>query len=118
MAPECMRAHPHLSEFHGKQTQDVFGLGLVTYQIANNGAIPYDSDEENFNVLEARAADPELKTILAQLPPDTPANIRQAIIITTRFMPTDRASLDEVEQILRQLLSTLPSQSSSPSHGK
>ncbi len=118
MAPECMRAHPHLSEFHGLQTQDIFGFGLVTYQIANNGTTPYDSDEENFDILEARAADPELKTLLELLPPDTPAEIRQVIIITTKFMPTDRASLDEAEQIIRHLLGAQPSQPLSPLQGK
>ena len=113
-----MRAYPELSHFNDSQTQDIIGFGLVTYQIANNGAIPYASDDEDINITEARVADPELKTLLAQLSPDTPAEIRQVITITTKLEPKDRAKLIEVEQILQYSFSALPSQPLSPPQGR
>ena len=48
-----------------------------------------------------------MKGLLAMLPPDVPEQFRTIIIKTTKFMPSDRVSLDEVEQILRNFLNTI-----------
>src|SRR3989442_233540 len=84
MPPECLIQcsirRPEIQQFQKQPTQDVYSLGLVTYQISANGAVPYQDADD---ALEAKAADLELETLLAQLPTDTPPALRSVIIETT-----------------------------------
>src|SRR3954452_6639167 len=102
MAPECLIqcsvSRPEIQQFEKQFTQDVYSFGLVTYQIAANGAVPY---QDAGDVLEAKSADLELETLLKQLPVDTPIVFRSIIVKTTKLMPPERASLKEVDKILK-----------------
>ena len=103
MAPEATGEHPELKSWQKNPAQDVFSFGLVTYQIATNGEKPYDGAE---NIFEAKAADRDMEGLLATLPSDVPEQFRTIITKATKFIPSDRVSLDEVEQILRNFLTT------------
>ena len=94
-------------------TQDIYGFGMVVFQIAAGGVIPYSHMDEG-DAMAIKAADTDLSILLAQLPSSTPLLIRTVIIETTKLMPPDRASLGTIDEILRDLLRTLGAQTSSP----
>lgn len=101
LAPECTPQHPELNAFCKKPTQDIYGFGLVVYQIANNGKLPYEDAED---VLKAKAADTNLSMLLGHLPPDTPRELCSIITETTKLMPTERAPMETVKQTLQGIL--------------
>ena len=86
---------------------------MVVFQIAADGVIPYSHEDEG-DAIAIKATDTDLSILLAQLPSSTPLPIRTVIIETTKLMPPDRASLDAIDEILRDLLRTLGAQASSP----
>src|SRR4051794_32977802 len=102
MAPECSTqcsgSHPEIMQFQKQPTQDIYSFGLVTYQIAANGAVPY---QDASDVLGAKAADLELKALLKLLPKDTPTMFRSIIVQTTKIMPPERVSLEAINQMLK-----------------
>ena len=98
--PEPLRSHPDLDKWQKKPTQDIYTLGLVTFEIATNGLQPYE-DAEDF---EAKTADPELKSLLERLPKETPAAFCSVIAGTTKLLPTERTTLEMVECMLRDYL--------------
>jgi serine/threonine protein kinase len=103
LAPESMPHHPELSEWQKKPNVDVYGLGLIVFQIAANGAKPYDYDGREA-IFNAKAADFAMTSLLTGLPSDTPSGFQSVIIETTRFMPPDRKPLDYVERMLLDIL--------------
>src|SRR5690349_3217407 len=108
MAPECTGNYPDLMSWKKKPTIDIYGFGMVTFQIVVNGARPYDDISDG--VLEIKDADRNLVTLLSCLPSEAPTEFRTVIIKTAKFHPQDRASLGHVESILHDLLITLQPQ--------
>src|SRR3954468_24566317 len=101
MAPECSvqcsGGRPEIVQFQKQFTQDIYSFGLVVYQIAANGAVPYQDADD---VLAAKADDLDLKALLGKLPVDTPAIFKSIIVETSKLMPQERASLEAVDRIL------------------
>jgi serine/threonine protein kinase len=93
------RCDADLTKFYTKnQTRDIYSFGLVVYQIADNGNLPYY--EESNDIEKAKADDPELKTLLASLPPDTPACFPFIVTATAKRMPPERTALHLIQEIL------------------
>ena len=84
-------------------------FGLVIHQIAANGTVPYhkfgNSCKED--VLERKAADKDLKKLLAESPRDTPQELKDIVVEMTKFWPQDRATLGSVKQKLQMLFTSL-----------
>src|SRR4051794_38231757 len=102
-APEATFSFPELSKFRSQPTQDVYSFGLVTYQIVSNGTRPYENE---YDVVQAKAVDSDLSKLFATIPIDAPQEFRRVIYETTRHMPFERSSLDEVERFLHNYIDT------------
>src|SRR4051794_23733901 len=100
MAPECTGNHPDLMPWKKKPTVDIYGFGMVTFQIAVNGAKPYEDEDVSGDVLKVKDTDRDLDKLLSCLPPDMPEEFRTVIVDTAKFLPQDRTSLDQAETIL------------------
>src|SRR3954470_20710339 len=99
MAPERKGKYPALKLWKKKPTVDVYGFGMVTFQIVVNGTRPYDDVDED--IIEVKDADRNLVRLLSYLPLDVPKELRTIIANTAKLLPQERSSLYHVESILR-----------------
>lgn len=96
MAPEVTGNYPELQAWRKAPKLDIYSFGLVVFQVATNGLIPYEDEEDPF---ESKYHDTELKLLLEQIPKNTPVEFRNAIESTAKFKPPERATLDRVERM-------------------
>jgi hypothetical protein len=89
-----MPQHTKLGAFRKDTTQDVYSFGLVVFQIAANGAIPFRSE----------SSESHLPVQPMQLPTDIPGELLYIVTGTTSFIPT---ALETVEQKLQGMLTRL-----------
>ena len=88
-------------EWCGKKTRDIYSYGLVIWQIAKNGKIPFEGmkiDEIDI----AKCAGQDLVILLGELPEDTPAEIQKVITGTAKHVPSERVTLDDIKCILEE----------------
>lgn len=90
--------------WHRDKLQDVYSFGLTLWQTAMNGKVPYNSLSRS-DIEFAKISDPNLIKLMRQLPSDTPPALRECIKVATKYMPSDRASLDELREMLLDLVS-------------
>ena len=89
-----------------KPTQDTYGFGLVAYQIVADGQKPYDYETLK-EILDAKAADRDLKALLGGLSADALRTLGPLVTAAAKYQPEDRASLDTLEGMLRDLARSL-----------
>ena len=104
-APECTVAaslHPKLAPWSRDPRQDIYGLGLLVWQTAMDGARPY-SNALAYEIEHAKANDLKLMSLMKELPGDVPNSFVSVIASATRFWPEERSSLDEIQRGLREV---------------
>ena len=92
---------PEFEDWNGKKTMDLYSYGLLVWQIAADGKIPFeDMDESEIDNGKKTGADIEI--LMNTLPNDTPTEIRRVITATVRNIPSKRASLSEIKNTLKE----------------
>jgi hypothetical protein len=94
MAPESTGNHPELREWRKTPYLDIYSFGLVVFQVATDGMMPF---EDGGISIETGILTMAVTVLIGQLPGDTPVEFRRVMKSTTRFHPLARASLDRVE---------------------
>lgn len=96
LAPECITlvvaSYPELEQWGRRPPQDVYGVGLIIWQVAMNGALPNHELSTKYKI-ESAKLDKDLGILLEKLPESTPKDVRDVIVQATRFLPSERASL-------------------------
>ncbi|RUS15516.1 kinase-like domain-containing protein [Endogone sp. FLAS-F59071] len=86
-APECTRLglakYPGLLRWHRDKLQDVYSYGLTLWQIAMDGAVPFNGLSHS-DIEIAKAEDSELNRLRSRLPSDMPPVLRYSIEVTTK----------------------------------
>ena len=103
MAPECTIPAPDEMKRHKDEpTKDNYSFGLFVWQVAKDGEVPYTAHEEDedFDPEQIKHTDKELRTLLDDLPEDTPKGFRAIITETTKYAPEERAALAMVKEIM------------------
>ncbi|RUP21057.1 kinase-like domain-containing protein, partial [Jimgerdemannia flammicorona] len=98
--------HPEFSKWQRSTALDVYGVGLLVWQIATNGNMPYKNLSRS-EMEDTKMNDPELHGLMKMLPSDTPVPVREFILKATRYMPQDRAPLSELIALLHTGLMAL-----------
>jgi len=115
VAPEKMYTFgikfPALRKREQSSEQDVFGFGMLLWQVTMDGELPY-ADEigprlRAIEVEEKRLEDFNLEALMKKLPDDTNPELVNIIRNATKLIPSERATLDELDNSLRILLNNL-----------
>jgi len=110
MAPERMYTfrckYPVLEEWERCYYQDIYGVGIVFWQVAMNGKTPYNEAVERrmrpAEIEEMRLRDNNLSILIGRLPREIEPSFKTIIQRSTKLMPKERIELNEIEIILEQ----------------
>lgn len=101
LAPENTPSAPDdMREFDNSPTKDNYSYGLFVWQVAMDGEVPFNGMTGD-EIDELKHDDKELKVLMSQLDDVTPEEFRLLIVAMTRYKPEDRASLEDVRDILK-----------------
>lgn len=99
-APECNWSAPDdFKAFANLPTRDNYSYGLVAWQIAKNGEVPF-GDMVPDEVDDLKHQDKEMNYLMEQLDSEVPENFKILISGMLRYQPSERTSFSSVRAIM------------------